>query len=200
MSYTSVSSRLVGSCNTHKHKEGVDVVRVTRNHVLVMTVHLLLNEVPPCGRSLPRILSQTRYVNKFCAQNVRCAPQAAQHLPRCASRVSPKLAYLDTIALNLHNKFHQILEQREEPCRERIARMRTVKGKDGRGRDRDRERHDHVPFSQAPPHSASATVARVAPPRDLCSSPFLSSETPSNRPLTSVPTRLNSTYGTPLSC
>ena len=134
-----------------------------------MTVHLLLNEVPPCGRSLPRILSQTRYVNKFCAQNVRCAPQAAQHLPRCASRVSPKLAYLDTIALSLHNKFHQILEQREEPCRERIARMRTVK--DGRGRDR--ERHDHVPFSQAPPHSASATVARVAPRLVFLSFPLL---------------------------
>ena len=49
--------RSVNDCSTHEYEQSVDIVRVIRDHVFVMTQDLLLNEVPPGERSPTRSLS-----------------------------------------------------------------------------------------------------------------------------------------------
>ena len=44
---------------THEYEEGVDIIRVVRDHVFVMTQDLLLDEVPPSERISTRSLSST---------------------------------------------------------------------------------------------------------------------------------------------
>ena len=42
---------------THEYEEGVDIIRVVRDHVFVMTQELLLDEVPSCECCPTRSLS-----------------------------------------------------------------------------------------------------------------------------------------------
>ena len=49
--------RSVHDCGTHEDEEGVDVIRVIRNHVLIVAQDLLLDEVPTGERSPTRALS-----------------------------------------------------------------------------------------------------------------------------------------------